>query len=281
MFRTKIKRFTSKKQLAAILALGLLVFVSQTHPLIAQAVTQGYNTDDPLQRGMLVKLKKDDATKVTFLTNESVADMLGVVVSPNDAPFTVSSDGQQVFVANTGKYTVLVSDQNGAVNLGDLVTISAISGIGMKAGTTQSLVLGKAVSGFDGKQAVLSTAKIKDSNGLEQTVSMGLATVDIDITKNPLLKGEANVPSFLRKASETIAQKQVNANRVYLGVVILALTSLLSGVVLFSGIRSSITALGRNPLSRKTIIRGMVQIIITSVIIFLCGLFGVYLLLKL
>jgi hypothetical protein len=46
-------------------------------------------------------------------------------------------------------------------------------------------------------------------------------------------------------------------------------------------VRSSMIALGRNPLSRKSILRGMFQVIITSIIIFICGLFGVYLLLKL
>lgn len=281
MVITKIKRFATAKQILAILGLTLLVAMSHIHPLVAQSVTQGYGTDETLQRGMIVQLKKDDTSKVEVLTNDSNSKIQGVVVNANDAPFTVSDGSQKVFVASSGQYLVLVSDQNGSIAPSDYVSISALAGIGMKANSTQPQVLGKAINGFNGKDNVLSSSKIKDGDGKEQPVNIGLSIVDISITKNPQLKAEANVPSFLKKASETVAQKSVGANKVYIGVVLLVLTALISGVVLYAGVRSSIVALGRNPLSRKTIVKGMIQVLITSLIIFLLGLFGVYLLLKL
>lgn len=280
MFKTKIRAIT-RKQLLAIFGLVSLVFVSQTHPLFAQGLTQGFKTDDALQRGMLVRLSKTDSGKVTFLTNDSVDEMSGVVVSRNDSPLTVSDDSQQVFIANSGQYEVLVSDQNGTVGIGDYVTVSALAGVGMKAGNTQQLVLGKSVSGFDPNNGSVSTTKLKTASGQEQTVHLGFTTVDIDITRNPLLKGEAQVPTALRKVAEGIAQKDVPANRIYVAIGILIMTSLISMIVLYAGIRSAMIALGRNPLSRKTITRSMIQVVLISLIIFLCGIFGVYLLLKL
>jgi hypothetical protein len=283
-FMTKIKtHLITKKQFVAIFALLALVFVSQTHPLIAQSVTQGYSTDENIQRGMMVRLSKTDTGKVTFLTNDSVDDMFGVVVSRGDSPLTVTTEGQQVYVANSGQHEVLVSDQNGNVGVGDLVTISAIAGVGMKAGNSQSLVLGKSLNGFDPNKGSLSSSKVKNASGQEQTVKLGLTTVDIDVTRNPLLKGEAQVPAALKKAAQDIAgkDKEVGANRIYIGVVVLILASVVSAIVLYAGIHSAMIALGRNPLSRKTIIRSMIQVVIISLIIFLSGLFGVYLLLKL
>jgi hypothetical protein len=229
---------------------------------------------------MIVTLKKNDSSKVSALTSEEVSHMQGVVVSPNDAAITISSANEKIFVANTGHFSVLVSDQNGHINTGDYITISALGGIGMKADTSQALVLGKALVGFDGKNA-LSSAKIKGANGRDETVNIGLILTDINIVRNPSLKVEASVPSFLKKTSTAVAQKDVGANRIYIGMVILGLTAIIAGIVLYAGVRSSIVALGRNPLSRKTIIKGLIQVVVTSIIIFLLGLFGVYMLLKL
>lgn len=281
MTQSKIKHLPSIKQLFSLLALVGLLFVSQTHSLVAQSVAQGYASDETLQRGMIVMLKKDDKAKITVLTNAEITKMLGVVIGSNDSPITVSADNQKIIVANSGRHEVLVSDQNGGIKQGDYVTISAISGIGMKTSSIQSFVLGKALADFDGKKAVLSSAKLKDGSGKDQTVNIGLLLTDIDIARNPSLKVEAHVPEILRKASESIAQKEVAAPRIYIGMIILFVTAIVAGFIIYAGVRSSIISLGRNPLSRKTILRSLFQVIVTSLIIFLCGIFGVYLLLKL
>jgi len=51
--------------------------------------------------------------------------------------------------------------------------------------------------------------------------------------------------------------------------------------VLYGGIRSSIISIGRNPLAKKSIVRGLIQVITVGVIILVIGLFSVYLLLRL
>lgn len=282
MYKTKIKQFISWHRLLALTALGLLITFSLMQPLGAQTVTQSYGSDDPLQTGMIVRIKKEDTTKVTLLTNDNIDEMHGVVVDSNDAPVTLSVAGQRYFVATTGHFNVLVDTQNGPISSGDYITISALSGIGMKAGTTQPIIVGRALAGFDGKTGVIGTADIKDSNGATHSVSIGRIQTDITVARNPLLKAtEPNVPTFLRKAAESIAGKPVNATRVYLGIAIFGMSTMVAGSLLYSGVRSAIISIGRNPLSKKSIIRGMIQVIITALIIFILGIFGVYLLLKL
>ncbi len=280
MVRQKRKHPLSKRQLIAVVGLGLLVVISRWSTGTAQVVPQGYKSDETLQRGMLVMLKSDDSSKVTALTASESDKMLGVVVDKNDAPVTISDGAQTVYVANTGHFDVLVSDQNGSISANDNVAVSALAGIGMKADTAQPNIAGKALSGFNGKDNVIGTTKVKDAGGKEKDVHIGYVTTDINIGKNPQFKAEAQVPEALRKASAAIAQKQVTASKIYVGIILIFLTSVIAAVVLYSGVRSSIIALGRNPLSRKSILRGMFQVIITSIIIFICGLFGVYLLLK-
>ena len=90
MFKTKIKPHITWQRVLASFGLCLLVIASLQHPLQAQAVTEGYNADQVLQRGMIVRLKKDDATKIEAVNSDSSEHMHGVVVSANDAPVTIA-----------------------------------------------------------------------------------------------------------------------------------------------------------------------------------------------
>lgn len=278
----KIKNILSVKRIAASLGLIILFFVSISHPLAAQSVTQGYGSDENLQRGMLVSLKDGDATKVEPADLENAKRLHGIVVNPNDAPVTLSTDAQKTFVATIGRYDGLVSDENGTIRQGDFISVSKVRGIGMRADIASKNVIGKALIDFDGKAGVLSTTDLKDNGGVVQKINIGRIALDIGIGANPLAKPEqVNLPNFLQKASESIAKKSVSPVRVYLSLVILAASVAIAGSMLYAGIRSGMISIGRNPLSKQSIVRSLIQVIITSFIVFIIGIFGVYLLLKL
>lgn len=281
MLKTKIIKKLTLQRVFAVSALSLLMLVSAHYPLLAQAVTQGYGSDQTLQRGMLVSLKESDATKVEALKQESSDRMYGTVVDANDAPVTLSSDGKKVFVATAGHFEVLVSTQNGEIKAGDYITVSAIDGVGMKASEKDPVIIGHALSDFDGKSNAISSTQVKDSTGKTQSVNIGRVETDITVGKNPNLKGsEANLPEILKKASEAIAGKPVNPARVYMGLFVFLISAITAGTLMFGGVRSAIISIGRNPLGKKSIIRGMFQVILTGITIFITGVFGVYLLLK-
>ncbi|MCA9332636.1 hypothetical protein KDA00_02065 [Candidatus Saccharibacteria bacterium] len=282
MSKTKIKQLFSWPRLAALAALAFLVLLSGSSSIFAQAVTQGFGADTVLQKGVVVQLDKTDTTKVKPVTLESIEEMYGVVVDANDAPVTLSNEGRKVFVATVGPFDVLVSDQGGTINPGDYLTISAIEGVAMKAGDKEPVVVGRALDAYDGKTNVIGAAQVTDNNGASRTVNLSRIRTDISVSRNPLLRGETpNVPEFLRKASEAIAGKEVNAVRIYLSVFVFTVSTIAAGSLLYAGVRNGLISIGRNPLSKKTIIRGMFQVILTGLIIFIVGLFGVYLLLKL
>jgi hypothetical protein len=282
MLKTKIKNYLSWQRMLALFALGIMIGLSHVGPLSAQAVTEGYASDVPLQRGMIVRIKQDDPTKLEPVTTDSSDQMHGVVVNSNDAPVSIANDGQGVFVATTGQYEVFVNTQNGPVNPGDYIAVSAISAVGMAAGDTEMYVIGRALTAFDGSKDVISTSELTDSKGQKQQVSIGKVQIAIGVARNPLLKGEdPNVPEFLRKATEAIAGKPVDAVRIYVGILIFGITTFISSSLMYGGIRSGIISIGRNPLGKKSIIRGMLQVIITGIIVFVIGVFGVYLILRL
>ena len=106
--------------------------------------------------------------------------------------------------------------------------------------------------------------------------------VTIDIRRNPNDKStKVNVPSFLERVGLAIAEKEISPVRIYLSMAITAICLIASLVVLYAGVRSGVISIGRNPMSKKSIFRALIETILTSVLILIIGLFAVYLLLKL
>jgi hypothetical protein len=278
----KMSHLITRRRISALFGLFALIIISLSHPLSAQSVTQGYTFDGVAQRGMVVSLKQDDASKIELSTLDNATQAHGVIVDPNDSPVTISSENQKVFVATVGRYDVLVSDQNGPIAPGDYLTLSAVEGIAMKADENQYVSVGKALTAFDGKTTVVSTVDLKDSSGGVQKVSIGRVQLDIGIGSNPLARPkQSNLPEYLQKMADGIADKPVNSIRIYLGLILLAVSGTIAGSLIYGGVRSSLISIGRNPLSKKSIIRGLIQVIITSIMILVVGIFGVYLLIKL
>ena len=252
---------------------------------ITQAVTQSFNADPSVQLGMIVKLKDKDPSTVEPLTESTLTKLLGVVVAPNDSTVTITpakATKQQVFVASSGQYVALVSNQNGAIKAGDFITASAIAGIGMKADEGQSVILGKAAGAFTGTANVIGKVALKNSLGKTTEVSLGRVMVVLDVSHNPLESKSTNyVPGFLARTAQSVTDKKVSAARIYLGLAVLALTTVITGNLVYSGVRSGMISVGRNPLSKKSIIKSLIQTVIAGLIIFIVGVLAVYLLLKL
>lgn len=280
MILPKIKQYLTFKRVVSLAALAVLVGMNAAGILHAQSVTRGYGADETLQRGMIVGTKQDDPDKVEPINIDQIDRILGVVVSANESPITLSGEQDEVFVATVGRYDVLVSDQNGEIRTGDYVTVSSINGIGMLATYQESEILGRAVDNFDGKSNIVGNSVLTDTGGGRRSVNIGRIQVDVGITKNPLAKSAAVTPEWLGKLGQAIAGKSLSPARIYISAAIFLIGAFIAGAILYAGIRSSIIAIGRNPLSKKSILRGLLQVIFTSLIVFIISVVGVYLLLR-
>lgn len=280
MFVTKIKQHLTAKRLFSGMALVALILMNVTGVIGAQSVTQGYGADDILQRGMIVGYDQDDASKVEAINVEQMDRLLGIVVDANDSPITLSGEQEKVFVATVGRNSVLVSTQNGSIQPNDYVTVSSLNGIGMLATYEESDVIGRAINGFDGESGVVGTSSLTDTDGNTRDVNIGRIEIDVAIAKNPLAKSAAVTPEWLGRIGEAIAGKSLSPARIYISAAIFLIGAFIAGAILYAGIRSSIIAIGRNPLSKKSILRGLLQVIFTSLIVFIISVIGVYLLLR-
>lgn len=246
---------------------------------------QGYATATPLDNGTIVQLTGKDAKQVKVSTKAELQNMFGVVVDRQQLPVTISNGDldNETFVAASGTYNVLVSTEGGTISSGDYVTLSSVNGVAMKAGTEEATVFGRSNASFDGKSSTLGTSTLKEKNGKSnKTVAIGVIPVTIDIKKNPNEKSTtANLPDVLQRVGVAIAEKEVSPIRIYLSLAITAISLIAAIAVLYSGVRSGVISIGRNPMSKKSIFRALLEVILTSAMILIIGLFAVYLLLKL
>ena len=274
-----------------VLSLAVIVIAASAVylPVAAQSVgggsVQGYASDTPLDNGTIVQLTGKDANRVKIAKQSELQNMFGVVVDRNSLSVTLSSEALQneTFVAASGTYNVLVSTQGGPIVSGDYVTLSSVNGVAMKAGTEEKTVFGRANGPFDGKGVTLGSTVLKDVNGnTNQTVKLGSVPVTIDIKKNPNDKStKSDLPEFLQRLGQQIAEKEVSPIRIYLSLGITLISILAAIAILYSGVRNGVISIGRNPMSRKSIFRALLEVILTSILILIIGLFAVYLLLRL
>jgi len=278
-----VKAFRTTLTLSAIIAFGLFSIT----PVFATGDTsvsaQGYAAPSPVDIGAIVTLNKDTQS-VVAAKQAQLQNMFGVAVDRNQLAFAVSNSAVQneTYVAVSGTYDVLVSTQGGAIESGDYVTLSSLDGIGMKASTAEKTVFGRAVASFDGKALTLGTTELKDSSGAAKTVTLGTIPVTINIQHNPNIKStKVNVPNWLERFGVQIAEKQISPIRIYLSMGITAVSLITAIVMLYAGVRNAIIAIGRNPMTKRSIFRALLEVILTSILILVIGLFAVYLLLKL
>lgn len=279
-----MKAFRLTIILSAIVAFGFFSIAPAFAASDTAVSAQGYAAATPIDIGTIVALNKDTQSVVAAKQSQ-LQNMFGVAVDRNQLAFAVSNSAIQneTYVAVSGTYNVLVSTQGGEINSGDYITLSSIDGIGMKASTEQKTVFGRAAASFDGKGVTLGTSELKDTNGAaNKTVTLGTIPVTINIQRNPNIKStKVDVPNWLERLGVQIAEKQISPIRIYLSMGITAVSLVTAIVMLYAGVRNAIIAIGRNPMTKRSIFRALLEVILTSILILVIGLFAVYLLLKL
>lgn len=271
--------------------LAIIIGVASAAVLPVAAATYGggsvqaYSADAPIDAGSVVQLTGKDSNRVKLATKADLQNMFGVAVDRSELLVSSVEDGLQnaTFVTASGTYKTLVSTEGGSIAAGDYLTMSSVNGVAMKAGLKESTVLGRAVNSFDGTGVTLGVTELKDTEGnVTQTVKLGAIPATIDIKHNPNDEStKANLPDFLQRIGKAIAEKEVSPIRIYLSMAIVAVSIITAIVILYAGVRNGFVSIGRNPMTKKAIFRALLEVILTSILILIIGLFAVYLLLRL
>jgi hypothetical protein len=260
------------------------------HPIFAssaqlqQGTVESYGTVQTLKAGLIVQLDPANPENVIPATQANISKTFGIVVDPTSSILSIQTLGkspQNAYVTSSGNYPVVVSDQNGKISAGDYLTLSAIDGIAMKDNTTALVIIGQATTSFNGVDNIIGSQDVVNTLNSKKLVHLGSVKANIAITHNPLLVSSSyNVPAFLKNFSKNVSGKVVSPWRIYIALILLLAICFIVGIMLYGAVRSSMIAIGRNPLSKHALSRGFIQIIVAAIIIFISGVFGVYLLLR-
>lgn len=269
-------------RITRLVVVGLSIGVATTSVVFAQEFTQGFASDEKLLRGAVVSRIEGDDSKVEGAAESSIERLYGVVVRSNETAVVLTNDTAGVLVTTSGKYEVLVSNINGEIQVGDYITASPIKGVAMKADQRQSKTIGQAVQAFDSTDSnvVLATRQVTSNEGQSKTIAIGRILADMDVRNSPLSFG-IEAPEIIIRIGEAIAGGPVAVTRVWGALGVLVLSFLTGSTIFYAGVRTSIIAIGRNPLSKASVLRGFFQVTAISFSIFIVGGFAVYLILKL
>jgi hypothetical protein len=240
------------------LAVAAVVSLLSAAPALA-SLSQGYAASESITTGSLVSLDPKSSGSVVTSDLNNVGRLFGVVVAPSSASISLSGSGSgQVQVTTTGTALVLVSTAGGTIHVGDYISVSSIAGVGQKVGDSSTRVVGTAQADFDGTGDGV-TKRTVDLGGTQKQISIGQIPLVISVSSYTATDGKQSyvVPNWLQSLSNTLAGKAVSPVRVVIAGLILIVAVISVSVLLYSAVRNSIISIGRNPLSRGGVMKGM------------------------
>jgi hypothetical protein len=191
----------------------------------------------------------------------------------------LSNSGKNVQVVVSGLTQALVSNVNGAVKVGDKITASPFAGIGMRA-TNSTEIVGIAQASLKSEKTVQQS--VTDKNGGEETIAVGAIPLEVNVAFFSSDQSNASlfVPPFLQAVANTVSGGQASPLRVLTSTLILLLGFTTVSIILYASIRSSIIAIGRNPLANTAVRKGLVDVLIMAAGILAVTLITMYIIIR-
>lgn len=265
--------YNAKIWLAGILTLSL-IFTPMASAITS--ISQGYATTEKLSLGSIVSTKSNSSDHVIATSTDTANNMLGVIISDGNSILSyVNGQTSQVQVATSGIISVLVSDVNGEIALGDPITASPIKGVGMKA-TSNSKVIGIA----QGEPLNSSTRQdYTDDYGVKKQITLGQVDVLINVAYYYKQSEKTIVPAAIQNVANALAGKQVSTMPILISAGIFLVMMIVVTSIIYSLIKNSIISVGRNPMAQSAVWRDVIQLSLLILAILTVGFISIYLIL--
>lgn len=245
---------------------------------LVSAISQGYLADRELPSGTLVALSSDQPNKVVP-ADISQKHIVGVAVKTGDSTLSLDASGTQLQVATSGTANVHVTDLLGPIKSGDPIGVSPIEGVGAKA-VGNAMIIGVAQGDFN-PDTSSRTVTVEKDDGSSQEASVGSVPVAIHVGYYAVSDQDSAVPGGLQELGNTLAGRPVSALKIFIALTLAVAGLGAASVILFSGVRSSLTSIGRNPMAKTSIYSGLRKVVAVSLVIFTGALVTSYLVLRL
>lgn len=263
-----------------LLAAGTLLLAINFSGVALAAVSQGYVTNDTeLRQYMAVKLAGDDAEGHPVVQSSSIQDIektIGIAVGLGDSLLTVAPVSSEVYIVASGPTKAYISDINGAVKRGDLLAISPLRGVLMKSTDGTLPTIGQALDDFISQKTQTIIAQDADKKPVD--VHVAIMSMNVSIKPARATSSEAD-NSWVKSFGKSLVGHEISTVRVIAALAIFFTLMVIEGELVYGTIASSITAIGRNPLARKSIVAQSFRSVRMALVILTLGIGSVALLL--
>lgn len=241
----------------------------------AAGVSFGFSNSGEIADGMAVSVSKKDPDRIEQAHVENQDYLFGVTVEKSESTIIVDKSSDGYFVATDGEVAMFVSDIEGDIRAGDLLSISKIGGVGVKANESlNQKIIGIAKKDFTGDEEGVRQVNLAN-NG---RVNVGSINVELLIRESTSQNNENN-ESILEYIARRIVGKPVSLAQAIVALALVVIGFLVGASFLYASIRSSFVSIGRNPLSTDMIYKGLVKSSIITIAIILITLIAGYIVL--
>lgn len=269
-----------KNTLMSMIALFFVVLVTTSSAIAQGAVSQEVFDSDTVPVGTVVSLTDGDLRQVSLANIKNSEYLFGVVTIPGSTLAEIGTADEGRPVANAGDVSVVVSTINGDISEGDILGVSAISGVAALADTRQtSTVLGVASGDFSanspGARAVTTTLE----NGETSTATIG--TIVVRLAINDFYVQTTEDDSLLRSFGERFVGREVSTTQAIFAAAIVLASIIVGGMMMWNSVRGGFISIGRNPLAGNAVFNGLYYVTIISLGIVTGGFVAGYVILLL
>lgn len=262
--------------------IGIVLFVMGLSPAGASSanISHSYGVKGVITSGSLVSLDPSHPNFVVLANTSNGQQLLGVAVAANDSLLAVGSttDVGMIQVATSGTVSALVSSINGPINVGDQIAVSPFNGVGMKATSSSTQIIGLAQTAFSNSTVGATPEKVTDKNGNTTETRVGYIKLGIALGGN--LSGDLTQLNSLQRLAKSLTGHTVSTARALISFVVAVVSGLAIVVLIYASIYGSIISVGRNPLAKYAVFRSLAAVLGMAVLIASVASVTIFLLLR-
>lgn len=224
--------------------IGILVVVFANALQVRAATSKQYVSDHIMQQGLFVTV--GEGGKVYPAPSRAVSAIVGVVSSQVQD----ENGGYATEVVVEGRVSAIVSNANGAIKNGDRLMLSMVDGVAVKA---------------EQESTAIAIAK---EDLTPQQGSYGVIAVELVTGSRAAAGQQGGIKGMIRN----LTGKSVSDIRIILAFLIFGLVFIVDATLISSSANSSLIAIGRNPLSKISIVNSFSHVLVIAFIAIAVGL---------
>ena len=263
-----------------VISLFILIPVTLTRAVAITAnVSHSYSADLQIIDGSIVSFVKNDSGHIELANTQNGTRLLGVSLPSNQSLIAVDPSKTSVQVAISGIVNVLVSTVDGDIKVGDQISVSPFSGIGMKA-SSGKYVVGVAQTEFNYNSSGANIEKVKDVKGKTNNEYIGLIRLSLAVGTNGTAAGGGQQINLLQKLVKSLTGHTIPTLRILLAVVVVVVSFVTLVTLVYASVYGSIISIGRNPLAKYAVYKTLFAVMMAASLIIILASLTVYFLLK-